>query len=64
MTKWKKEDGGFEFHLISTISEWICAFCTTSYLLCFMSDFKKITLNEPEIFITDDIPVSLVEVTI
>ncbi|KYB29093.1 DNA damage-regulated autophagy modulator protein 2-like Protein [Tribolium castaneum] len=57
VTKWKKEDGGFEFHLVSTISEWICANCTMIYLLLFVWDFKSIDLSEPEISVQDNFAV-------
>jgi hypothetical protein len=59
VTKWKEDDGGFNFHIISTTSEWICAGCTMTYLLCFVWDFRRITLNEPEIFVHDDVAVPL-----
>lgn len=53
-TKWKKEDGGFTSHLISTVTEWICAICTMGYILSFSEDFKTLHIQEPEVTIIDN----------
>ncbi|XP_018564121.1 DNA damage-regulated autophagy modulator protein 1-like [Anoplophora glabripennis] len=50
---WKEEDNGYNFHIISTIAEWICAGCTIFFLFLFKSEFENIDVMEPEIFIRD-----------
>lgn len=45
ITKWKKEDGGYDIHQISTNAEWICAGSTMLYILLFYTEFKSISLT-------------------
>ncbi|XP_060522623.1 DNA damage-regulated autophagy modulator protein 2-like [Cylas formicarius] len=45
VTKWTKEDGGFDIHQISTNTEWICAGCTMIYILLLVQEFRKITVR-------------------
>ncbi|KAJ8977606.1 hypothetical protein NQ317_011778 [Molorchus minor] len=49
ITKWSKDDGGYDFHLVSTITEWIMAVTFQFFLASFTSEFKLIQFSEPEI---------------
>ncbi|XP_017773455.1 PREDICTED: DNA damage-regulated autophagy modulator protein 2 [Nicrophorus vespilloides] len=49
LTKWKREDGGYTYHLLSTSFEWVCATSTMFFILTFAPDFKKISLEPPKI---------------
>lgn len=49
ITKWRKGDDGYEYHLASSIAEWFTAILTMSYIFTFKNEFKKIILHEPEI---------------
>lgn len=57
LTKWSREDGGFDLHVLSSVTEWICASCIMIYLLLFIWDFEEISLSEPEIFVHDNFTV-------
>ncbi|XP_050299806.1 DNA damage-regulated autophagy modulator protein 2-like [Anthonomus grandis grandis] len=45
ITKWHEEDGGFKLHQISTISEWIVAFCIMTYISLFKEEFQNIVVQ-------------------
>lgn len=49
--KWYPSDGGWEFHVASTFSEWIVATIFCFYILSFTDEFKLITFNHPPIAI-------------
>ncbi|XP_023022651.2 DNA damage-regulated autophagy modulator protein 2 isoform X2 [Leptinotarsa decemlineata] len=51
--KWQQKDGGFEWHNISTLSEWICATSVMIFILLFTAEFKSIQIYEPEVSIDD-----------
>nr|XP_031827328.1 uncharacterized protein LOC116424718 [Nomia melanderi] len=46
--KWYKEDGGFELHVASTVTEWICAAAFCVYLLTFTDEFRDIKISHPK----------------
>ncbi|CAH1114462.1 unnamed protein product [Psylliodes chrysocephalus] len=46
---WTKEDGGFEWHNTSTITEWICSISIMVYIMLMGDEFKTLTVYEPEI---------------
>ncbi|KAH0956098.1 hypothetical protein HN011_000465 [Eciton burchellii] len=46
--KWHKEDGGWELHVTSTITEWICAMAFCIYILTFMEEFRSIRIFSPK----------------
>ncbi|KAF5286397.1 hypothetical protein FQA39_LY16317 [Lamprigera yunnana] len=54
-TKWNKNDGGFNFHIVSTITEWINAFGIVGFILSFTPDLKNISFEEPQIQIYEEI---------
>lgn len=58
MTKWSRKDGGWELHLVSTISEWVTAISTMTYVLTFSPDFRNISLSEPVLHIEDTLIVN------
>ncbi|CAH0552919.1 unnamed protein product [Brassicogethes aeneus] len=45
LTKWKEEDGGYDIHIISTVTEWICASTILGYLSLFSQEFKEINFK-------------------
>lgn len=47
--KWGEDDGGYGFHIASTVSEWTMAIFMCVFILTFMHDFKRISLTTPEI---------------
>lgn len=49
--KWYPSDGGWEYHVASTISEWIVATLFCFYILSFSEEFRLISLNHPSITI-------------
>lgn len=59
ITKWKKEDGYFIAHEISSFAEWICAGCTSAYIFLLHYDFKDIQLSEPIIIINNAISLNI-----
>jgi hypothetical protein len=42
-------DGGFRYHVASTLSEWIVATIFSFYILSFTDEFKYIQFEHPEI---------------
>lgn len=46
--KWHKKDGGFELHLISSVTEWICAGAFVLYIFTFTGEFKDIKISHPK----------------
>lgn len=53
MAKWKKGDGGWEYHIASTISEWVTMLAIMTFILTFSSEFKKISFGEPVIIVNE-----------
>lgn len=49
--KWYPSDGGWRYHVASTISEWIVATIFCFYILSFTDEFKLITFDHPTISI-------------
>ena len=49
MRKWYPEDGGFQLHVASTASEWIMASVFNVFILTFVREFQKISMNHPEV---------------
>ncbi|EZA56521.1 DNA damage-regulated autophagy modulator protein [Ooceraea biroi] len=47
--KWYKEDGGWELHVASTITEWLCAMAFCAYILTFTEEFRDIRISPPKI---------------
>lgn len=47
--KWYKEDNGWELHVASTITEWICAAAFCIYILTFTDEFRNIKISYPKV---------------
>ncbi|XP_035729063.1 uncharacterized protein LOC118444675 [Vespa mandarinia] len=47
--KWYKGDGGWELHVASTVTEWICAIAFCIYILTFTDEFKDIRMSHPKV---------------
>lgn len=54
MTKWKKEEGGYDWHVVSVITEWLTATAMMLYISTFNSEFKIVKLEEPPFILTTD----------
>ena len=42
-------DGGWEYHVASSISEWIVSTIFCFYILTFTDEFRSMTIEHPEI---------------
>lgn len=49
--KWMPSDGGWRYHVASSISEWIVATIFCFYVLSFTDEFKLISFDHPPISI-------------
>jgi hypothetical protein len=47
--KWYPEDGGWEMHVASTVSEWIVATSFCVYMLSFVQEFRTVIIEEPQV---------------
>jgi len=47
--KWYPSDGGWAFHVASTVSEWIVATIFCLYILSFTEEFKQISIDHPQL---------------
>lgn len=47
--KWKQEDGGWEYHVISVCSEWIATLVMSLYILTFAKDLNNCRLHSTKI---------------
>jgi len=50
--KWYPSDGGWKYHVASSISEWIVSTIFSFYILSFSDEFKLITFDHPTIAIS------------
>ena len=50
--KWYKEDGGWELHMASTVTEWLCAIAFCIYILTFSDEFKNVKVTHPKVLCT------------
>lgn len=47
--KWYKEDGGWELHVASTVTEWLCAIAFCGYILTFTEEFRDVRISPPKV---------------
>ncbi|XP_068159985.1 DNA damage-regulated autophagy modulator protein 1 [Drosophila tropicalis] len=47
--KWYPSDGGWYFHVVSSISEWVMATIFSFYILSFTHEFRDISFDHPPI---------------
>jgi len=50
-TKWKPSDGGWNFHIVSTVSEWIMAISLDFAILSLVPEFKQLEFEDPKIIV-------------
>jgi len=62
-TKWEPDDGGWSWHVVSTVSEWVMALALDLTLLSLVMEFKKIGLDEPRIIVHVDTVNSFLEIS-
>ncbi|KAF5303806.1 hypothetical protein FQR65_LT18951 [Abscondita terminalis] len=60
VTKWTKNDGGFTFHIISTVAEWFDAIGLMVFILTFAPELRNITIEKPQIKIWERVLVESV----
>lgn len=49
ITKWTPESGGYEYHVISAVAEWVLIIGFVLYLSLYAVDFKSIVMYKPTI---------------
>ena len=49
MRKWKPEDGGYNEHIISTVTEWLFVLSIVIVFCTFYPDFRRVKLKRPEL---------------
>lgn len=49
-TNWKPSDGGYLFHVISSICEWISALAIDFFILSFAHEFKFMSISSPKFY--------------
>lgn len=49
-TNWKPEDGGYIYHVISSVSEWISAMAIDFFILSFAHEFKFMSISSPKFY--------------
>ncbi|XP_065356458.1 DNA damage-regulated autophagy modulator protein 1 [Calliphora vicina] len=47
--KWYPSDGGWYFHVISSVSEWIIATVFSFYILTFTDEFRDVDIDHPQL---------------
>lgn len=47
--KWYPDDGGWGFHVASTVSEWVCAAAFNFFMLTLVDEFKSISMDPPQV---------------
>jgi len=62
-TKWVPADGGWYWHVVSTVSEWVMALALDLTILSLVMEFKKIGLEEPKIIVHVDRVNSFLEIS-
>nr|CAD7442701.1 unnamed protein product [Timema bartmani] len=45
--KWRPEDGGWDAHVVSTVSEWMLSIIFCTFILTYVRDFSYIHLEPP-----------------
>lgn len=50
ITNWHPEDGGYVYHVISSVCEWISALALDFYILSFAHEFKYMSISIPKFY--------------
>lgn len=51
--KWYPSDGGWKYHVASSISEWVVATAFCFYILTFTDEFRSLSIDHPAIVIRE-----------
>lgn len=51
--KWYPSDGGWEYHIASSISEWLMSTAFCFYILTFSEEFRSISVEHPQLVFLD-----------
>lgn len=54
-TNWKPTDGGYLYHVISSVCEWISALSINFYILSFAHEFKFMSISSPKFYIVSTV---------
>lgn len=49
--KWYPSDGGWRFHVVSSVSEWIIATIFCFFILTFTDEFRDVDLDHPQVML-------------
>lgn len=49
-TNWKPTDGGYTYHVISSVCEWISALAIDFFILSFAHEFKFMSISSPKFY--------------
>ncbi|XP_030754609.1 DNA damage-regulated autophagy modulator protein 2-like [Sitophilus oryzae] len=49
VTQWFEDSGGYEYHLVSTVSEWVLVLGVVFYIASYYKEFKDIVMYKPKI---------------
>lgn len=47
--KWYPNDGGWQYHVVSTASEWVCAISFDVFMLTLVDEFKSLSMDSPQV---------------
>ena len=50
-TKWGPGDGGWSFHIVSTVSEWLMALSLDLAILSLVPEFRQLEFEDPRIIV-------------
>lgn len=54
-TNWKPTDGGYIYHVISSICEWISALAIDFFILSFAHEFKFMSISSPKFYMVSTV---------
>lgn len=54
-TNWKPSDGGYLYHVISSVCEWISAMAIDFFLLSFAHEFKFMSISSPKFYMVSTV---------
>lgn len=54
-TNWRPEDGGYLYHVISSVCEWISAMAIDFFILSFAHEFKFMSISSPKFYMVSTI---------
>lgn len=61
VTNWKPDDGGYMFHVISSVCEWISAMAIDFFILSFAHEFKFMSISSPKFYMISTVTNSRLE---